>query len=341
MVIPASLAMILPLFPKERHATAVGTWAATGPLAAAMSPVLSAWILEVADWRLLYFVSAPIALAGLLAGIPVLEESKAERVPGRLDLFGVVIGTAAIASFVYGVGQLGQGLLSILIGGIGAFVLLPLLIWQSKRHPEPLVNLDLFTIRNVWVANLANAFLTLAGLSSWLIYPLFLQNIWEWEKGQVGLALALGPIGAGTSTLISGRLADRYGLSRMIRIASFLPVLAMTWSFVFLTEDVNYWFRFAPAMVLFAAGWGFTAPPLNSGALKGVPQDYLAEVNALFNTTRNVAGAIGIAAAIAIVSAGPDTGPDAMVAYDNTWLFFIASTLACAITILFLYPKDD
>jgi hypothetical protein len=127
----------------------------------------------------------------------------------------------------------------------------------------------------------------------------------------------------------------------MVRIASLFPPLGMLWGYVWLTEDVNYWLRFAPTMVLFAAGWGFTAPPLNSGALSGVPQDHWGEVNASFNTVRNVAGALGIAAALAILSSGPETGPDALAAYDRTWLFFTAGTAACTLTVWLLYPRSS
>ena len=57
-----------------------------------------------------------------------------------------------------------------------------------------------------------------------------------------------------------------------------------------------------------------------------VPADDWGQVNASFNTLRNVAGALGIAAALAILSSGPEKGPEALVYYDRTWLFFTAGT---------------
>jgi len=342
-IIPSSLALVLPLFPKHKHATAVTTWAATGPLGAALAPALSAVVLSVAGWRSLFFITAPAAAVVLLAGLPVLAESKAEHTSGPLDIFGTIIGTVAVAATVLAVGQgahFGWGSPVIVGAAVTALVLVPLFVSRSLHHPEPLVNFELLKIRSVWSANLANAFLTIGGLSSWLIYPLFLQNIWHWEVQQVGLALTLGPIFAGGSSLVSGRLADHFGVARMVRIASLIPPIGMLWAFFMLTEDVNYWLRFAPSMVLFAAGWGFTAPPLNSGALSGVPQDHWAQINASFNTLRNIAGALGIATALAILSVGPETGPEALIYYDRTWLFFAAGTFGCTIVVWLFYPRD-
>ncbi|MPY94406.1 MAG: MFS transporter [Acidimicrobiia bacterium] len=105
LVIPSSLAVVLPEFPRERHFTAITLWSATGPVASAIAPGLSAVILAISSWRLLFLVSAPIALGALAGGWRVLGESRAERRTGALDWVGVLVGTVGIAGLVFSVSQ--------------------------------------------------------------------------------------------------------------------------------------------------------------------------------------------------------------------------------------------
>ena len=104
-VIPAGLAMILPLFPRERHGTAVGAWSLSGPIAGMIAPAGTAIVLGISSWRVVYFLTAPLALAALAAGAFVLRESKAEREPGPLDIPGAVVGTTLVGTLVIVVGQ--------------------------------------------------------------------------------------------------------------------------------------------------------------------------------------------------------------------------------------------
>src|SRR5690606_33920979 len=101
LVIPSSLAVVLPEFPRDRHFAAVSLWSATGPVASAIAPGLSALVLALSSWRVLFLVSAPIALGCLGAGWGLLGESRAERRGGPLDGVGVLLGTLGIAALVF------------------------------------------------------------------------------------------------------------------------------------------------------------------------------------------------------------------------------------------------
>ena len=73
-ILPSSLALVLPLFPESRRTSAVGLWSAAGPLGAGIAPGVAALILDAAGWRMVYMVSAPVALLMFWAGQSVLKE---------------------------------------------------------------------------------------------------------------------------------------------------------------------------------------------------------------------------------------------------------------------------
>lgn len=339
LVLPASLAMILPEFPEERHGTAVGVWAATSPIASAITPSAAATMLEFASWRWLYFLTAPIAALTLLAGRTLLRESKSNSVPGRLDLVGVTFGTVAITMLVFAVSQgpaWGWSHPLVAVSLVGSAVLFPAFVLQSRRHPAPLLNLTLFTEKPVWTANLANFLIHIAGMSSWLMWPLYMSRVWGWDKFTIGIALTPGPIFSGITTSVAGRLSDKYGYTWMLRIGSALLVAGMAWEWATIGPNANYWVCLFPTIACMGAGWAMVSPQLNGALLKHVHRDYWGEANASFNTVRNVAAALGIATAIALVGEG--TGEGAASAFEPLWAFYVFAMFAMALVVWLLVP---
>ncbi len=339
LIIPSSLAVALPEFPKERHFTAIALWSATGPLASTVAPGVAAVVLAVASWRVLFLLSAPVALGALAAGWRVLAESRVEDRSGRLDAVGVLVGTVAIASLVFGVSQgtnLGWDSPTILGAFVVCAVATPLLLRRCRVHPQPLLNLDVFLLRPVWVANVANFLLNIACLATWLVWPLYFTRVWGWSKLETGLALMPGPVLSGGLASVGGRLAERFGARALVRTGSLIAAAGMAWPLFFLDGSPNYLVGAAPALALTGAGWALTQPPLNSAVMAQVTPDAYGEVNAAFNTVRNIAGALGIAIAVAILGS-PDR-PDVLAAYDHVFWTFTASVLACWVVLVVAYP---
>ncbi len=340
-VLPASLAMILPEFPTERHGTAVGVWAATSPIASAVAPTVAAAMLELASWRWLYFITAPIAAVTLAAGWRSLRESKADAVPGRLDVLGVTGGTLAITLLVFAVSQgpaWGWGH-PLVVGSLAASaVLLPMFVVQSRRHPAPLLNLSLFAERPVWTANLANFLIHVAGLSSWLMWPLYMSRVWGWDKFTIGLALTPGPVFSGIATTLAGRLSDNYGYKWSLRLGSCILVAGMAWEWYAIGPDSSYLVSLFPTISSMGMGWAMVSPQLNGALLKHVDRDFWGEANASFNTVRNVAAALGIAIAIGLV--GEASGAGAAAAFEPLWGFYTIVMAMVALVVWFVVPAS-
>ncbi len=339
MILPSSLAVILPEFPKDRHFSAVAFWSATGPLASALAPGLSALVLAVANWRILFLLSAPIALVAYVGSLGSLRESKAEHRSGTLDVVGAVLGTGAVAALVFAASfgsERGWTSAPIVGALLAAAVLFPVFLQRCRVHPQPLLNLQVFTVPAVAVANLANFLLNFTSLANWLVWPLFFSRVWGFSKLETGLALLPGPIIGGFVTVAGGRLAERIGHERLVAWGAAIATVAVVWPVLFLQEEPSY-LRIAPAMALFGMGWSLTNPPLNSGVVSRVSADLYGEVNASFNTVRNIAAALGIAVAVTIV--GPADRVDPMTAYRQVFVVLAASVAACWVVLRFVYRR--
>ncbi len=339
LILPSSLAVILPEFPADRHFSAVAFWSATGPVASALAPGLSALFLAVSNWRILFLVSAPIALAAYAGTFGSLRDSKADDPSGRLDLLGVVLGTAAVAAVVFAASfgsNLGWSSAVIVGAFLAAAVLFPLFVHRCRVHPTPLLDLTVFTVLPVAVANVANFLLNFASLANWLVWPLFFTRVWGYNQLQTGLALLPGPILGGIFTIAGGRLSERFGHERLVSWGAAIATVAVIWPVIFLAETPNY-LTILPAMGLFGMGWSLTNPPLNSGVLSRVSPDLYGEVNASFNTVRNIAAALGIAVAVTIV--GPADRAHPMAAYRTAFVVLAVSVVLCWLVLRFVYRR--
>src|SRR3954462_145061 len=105
LLVPASLALVLPAVPLAERATAVGLWGAVGGLAAASGPSIGALLVEGPGWRWVFFVNVPFCAGAVAAGRRVLRESTGPELRSAPDWFGVFLVTALMALISLGLVQ--------------------------------------------------------------------------------------------------------------------------------------------------------------------------------------------------------------------------------------------
>jgi hypothetical protein len=269
-----------------------------------------------------------------------LREVTAPDGRGRLDVVGAALGTAGIGLVVFAVGKgsdWGWGSAPIVGCFAAAVAFLAAFAAQSVRHDQPMIDFSLFRHRQVWMANAANTFISVTSLSIWLVWPLYLARVWGYSDLQIGLGLTAGPVAAGSMTLVGGRVAERFGHRIPIQVGSLGMVVAVGWCWFVLDAEGSYLTSFLPGIIFFGIGWGFSSPTMNGYALEAVPEQSWGTMNAAFNMFRNVAGAIGVAAAVAFI--GERGRVDMLAAFDRAWAFLFTTTaIGAAITIVF-FPR--
>ena len=137
VLVPASLALVVDAFPKERRAHAIGLWGASAALASGLGPPIGGALVDLADWRLAFMINLPFGLAALWAGRRMLVESRA---PGRRrmpDLLGATISALMLGVLTLGIVK-GEdwGWTSPAVIGcfVGAALLGVAFVISSRRH---------------------------------------------------------------------------------------------------------------------------------------------------------------------------------------------------------------
>ncbi|MBY0291264.1 MAG: MFS transporter [Mycobacteriaceae bacterium] len=338
---PNALASITTTFAPGKHRNlAMAMYAAMSGLGIAIGLLLGGLLTGTLGWSWMFFINVPIAVLLLLGTRTLLE---AEPHPGRLDVTGAVLGTAAMASLVYAITRGGEhgwadtGVIGFLTAAAALMVVF--LVVQS-RMSDPLLPLHIFNNRNRSGAYLAMLLLAIGPLGTFYLLNLYLQYVLGYTPLQTGLAwlpFAVGIIlGAGVSSNLVTRFAPRVIVGAGMMITA-LGVLSLS----FIGTDPSYWTHLLPAIFATAFGFALNFVPLISVAVESVDPPNSGVASALLNTAQQIGAALGIAVVSSIAVAvthnglpnalgalirGRDTGDAALVADANNALIHGYST---------------
>jgi len=338
LAVPASLGLVLPRFPVAKQATVVGIWASVGMVASGLAPLLAAAALSLANWRWMYLTLVPITLAGLIGAQLFMTETAQPDRSQRLDLLGVTMGSGAVFLVMFATlrgPSVGWGSPLIIASFAVAAVLLPALVARSARHPEPLFDPRLFHIRSFAVANIAVALSMVGAFTSWVLWPIFLINVWHYSVLSVGLAFLVSPLLSGLVAILGGRWADAHGFRRIMAAAAALATAGHVWAFVMLDTEVRFWIAFFPVTVFFGLGMGILASLLNAAALRDIAGDAIATANGIHQALRYAFGGMGTALALAVLNQRHD-----IWRYNTMWLILGLAQVSVIPLMLFAYPRE-
>src|SRR5579859_905763 len=104
LVVPTSLGLLYPAFPKRQHAMVVGIWAGVAAVAATAGPPVGGLLVGV-DWRWIFLINVPIGIVTLVAGWRILPEVRAAAGTRPPDWVSTATLLAAVTLLVLGTVQ--------------------------------------------------------------------------------------------------------------------------------------------------------------------------------------------------------------------------------------------
>jgi len=342
IIVATSFAVMLPGFPVARRSTAIGLAGATGSLGAVAGPALGSFLIDLYSWRAIFLLNVPLSLLVLFLGPRFLQESSDPEATGKIDYAGVALGTASVALVMGAIVQSESWGISdprvfamVLVG----LALLPVVISRSKTHPEPLINLDLFSYQSFRATSIGVVFYGFAFTAGFLVSSLLLQDLWGQSIRATGLALVPGPLIAAVISPLTGSFADRYGHRGVLAFGSLLCGAGYL-SYVFvLDESPAVGNLYVPISLVIGVGIGLTVATWSSAALSDIPQSRFGVAGATYNTFRQASYALGISISIALVSSGANEFD--ITGYRRAWIWVAVCYLLSAATIWFTFPAGS
>ncbi|MFW2332720.1 MFS transporter [Ilumatobacter sp.] len=342
IIAPTAIAVVLPDFPPNKRSTVIGITGATGALGAVVGPALGAFVTDVWSWRGIFWINVPISLLVLALAPSLLRESKNPAATGNVDLVGVPIGTIGVGLVMFAIVQAESwGLTDPRV--VAAFVvglsMIPILVRRSRRHPEPLLELDLFRLRSFSSTNAGLALYSTAFTSGFLANSLLLQEMWGQSLRTTGLALVPSPLLAAFVSPAAGRYADRIGHRWILAAGSVSCAVGYLTYLVVLDETPATWSVYVPVSLFIGLGVGATIATWSSAGLADVSPAQFGTANATVRTTQQVFYALGISVVVALL-ADVSIDPD-ITKFRWAWAFVGAGYLAAAAVVAVTFPSGS
>ncbi len=283
-----------------------------GPI---MGPILGGWLIENASWHWIFLINLPIGLIAVAYATWALPKDHTE--PSEiLDLLGVALMSPGLALFLFGVSSIPQKgtmdsprvYLPMTIG----VALMALFVWHSFRPKHPLLDLRLFSNRNLATATLTMFLFAAAFFGGLLLVPTYFQQIRGESTLHAGLLVAPQGIGAMLTMPIAGALVDRIPVGRIAPFGLLLIIGGM-FSLTRITSTTSYPVLIATLFVM-GLGMGATMMPIMTSALKTLTSHEVARGSTLINIVQQIASSIGVATMSVILTNHLNDAPTAKLA---------------------------
>lgn len=342
IMMPLMQTILFLIFPVHRRGTAMGIFGLVIAFAPAIGPSLSGFLVDQFTWRSVFYVILPIAVIDIIAAYFLLRNVTELKNP-RLDILSVILSTLGFGGLLYGFSTVGEaGWLSLQAMGptvIGAIALYFFITRQLKLE-EPLLEFRVFKHATFTLATALGMLVFAAMIGTNIILPLYMQNMIGFSALESGLVLLPGAIIMGISNPITGYLFDRFGGKWLARIGLLLLTLT-TFAFTNLSETTSFTYL-ATMNGLRMISIAMVMMPMTTLALNQLPNDLIPHGTAMNNTFRQVAGSIGTAVLVTIMSTSaiPDGTVNGLIHGVNV-SFIIAGVTAILGFILSFKLRED
>ncbi|RFU42197.1 MFS transporter [Actinomadura logoneensis] len=343
LLIPTSLGLALPAFPRREHPTVMGIWTAVAAAGAGCGPVLGGLLL-LADWRWIFLINLPITAAAVLAGRRLLPRDTTAAEPAQdvrptpgagsaaparrrgLDLQGAALLLASAGTLTALLTQgpeWGFPSVPTIFSGALLTVLVPLLVARLLRARDPIIDPALFRNRTFAVAVAGVGLYYLAFAAGLLATTLYFTQVMHWSEVSAALALAPVPVACMTLSPLSGRVVARIGERASAVLGGLTLAVGAAWWTVAIGQ--GYALGYLPGAVLFGASTALLQPPL-FGASTALPGDRISLGSAVLMTTRQIASALGVAVLTFVLHGRP-----VLADYRLGWTLMAVAGLAAAV----------
>ena len=165
--------------------------------------------------------------------------------------------------------------------------------WRALTAREPIVDLKAFADRNFALGSLFSFVVGIGLYGLTLLYPLYLGQIRGYDALMIGETMFVSGLAMFLTAPVAGRLTGKVD-PRMMLTAGFLFFAFGTYWMTSLTRDWDFWELLWP-QIFRGIGLMLAMVPINNVALGTLPPERVKNASGLYNLTRNLGGAVGLA----------------------------------------------
>ncbi|MFH6372157.1 DHA2 family efflux MFS transporter permease subunit [Staphylococcus aureus] len=302
VLMPLGSIVIITIYPPEKRGAAMGTMGIAMILAPAIGPTLSGYIVQNYHWNVMFYGMFIIGIIAILIGFVWFKLYQYTTNP-KADIPGIIFSTIGFGALLYGFSEAGnKGWGSVEIETMFAIgiIFIILFVIRELRMKSPMLNLEVLKFPTFTLTTIINMVVMLSLYGGMILLPIYLQNLRGFSALDSGLLLLPGSLIMGLLGPFAGKLLDTIGL-KPLAIFGIAVMTYATWELTKLNMDTPY-MTIMGIYVLRSFGMAFIMMPMVTAAINALPGRLASHGNAFLNTMRQLAGSIGTAILVTVMT---------------------------------------
>ena len=296
---PAGLSLLMTAYREGRERNlALGIWGAASGSGAAVGVLLGGVLTSYLSWPWIFYINLPVGLALVVLVPRFIAEAKGELATRHFDVAGATTITASLMLLVYALTratQEGWGTPTTVTLLAAAGALAAAFVAIERTAVSPLLPFHAFRGNTLGVANLITCIIAAIGFSQFFLLTLYLQQVLHYSAAESGLAFTAIAVTVAVMSNVAQRLVTRFGARRVLA-AGLLSMGASQALLMRLPVHGSYVTDLLPSFILVGLGMAVSFVAVTIAALAGVQPANAGIASGLVNTSRQIGGAIGLAA---------------------------------------------
>jgi len=297
-MIPTVFAAAYSVFPKEKQPIVAPMIGLVATLAPTIGPTVGGYLTDLFSWHWLFLVNVVPGIFVVIASITLIDFDEPDfALLDRFDWWGLLFMAGFLGSleFVLEEGPRNDWFEDEFILAFAVVCAVSSIAFFARAllAKEPVVDLRAFVNRNFAIGSAFSFVLGIGLYGLTYLYPVYLGRVRGYSALQIGETMFVTGIAMFLTAPLAGRLMTKLDPRVMIG-AAFAGFALGTWWVTFITKDWDFWELLIP-QILRGVSLMMAMIPINNLSLGTLPPAQLKNASGLFNLTRNLGGAVGLA----------------------------------------------
>ncbi len=297
-MIPTVFAMSFMIFPRSRMGLITPLIGLVATLAPTIGPTIGGYLTDTLSWHWLFFINIGPGIVVTIMAFSLIDFDKPNlKLFQHFDWPGLIFMAGFLGALEYVLEEgprndwLGDStvLACAWIAGLSAVAFFARVLMAR----EPIVDLGAFSDRNFALGSLFSFVLGIGLYGLTYLYPVYLAQIRGYNALMIGETMFVSGLAMFATAPIAGQLMTRVD-PRVMLVSGFLFFALGTWWMTWLTKDWDFWELFWP-QIFRGVGLMLAFIPINNISLGTLPPERVKNASGLYNLTRNLGGAVGLA----------------------------------------------
>jgi DHA2 family multidrug resistance protein len=297
-MIPTVFASAYTVFPRSKFHIVGPIIGLVATLAPTIGPTVGGYITDALSWHWLFFINIVPGI-GITVGVLALVDFDQPnfKLLDRFDWFGLIAMAGFLGSLEYVLeeGPQYEWLQDTSVAVCAAICAVSAIafFYRVLTAEEPIVDIRAFTDRNFGIGCLISFCVGIGLYGLTYMYPRYLAEVRGYSALMIGETMFVSGITMFLTAPLVGRLMQKIDM-RYIIAAGLIIFGFGSWQMTWITRDYDFYELLVP-QILRGIGMMFAMVPTNNIALGTLAPDRVKNASGLFNLTRNLGGAVGLA----------------------------------------------